>query len=64
MSDTDYYNGKFGSLTHNILEMLSQIEGNVKYAPKETYEDLREMLAFIGKRARKIKKEIGVKDEN
>ena len=27
----EYYEGMFGSLKHNILCMLSQIEGNIEY---------------------------------
>lgn len=45
-----YYQGKFGSLKHNILLMLSQIEGNLEYADKEDVEMIKEDLKFINKR--------------
>ncbi len=49
--NNEYYKGKFGSLKHNILLMLSQIEGNLEYSNLDILED----LAFIQKRVRQIK---------
>ncbi len=46
-----YYQGMFGSLKHNILLMLSQIEGNLPYSKLDFSED----LTFIQKRVRQIK---------
>jgi len=46
-----YYQGMFGSLKHNILLMLSQIESNLEYSDLDISED----LGFIQKRVRQIK---------
>ena len=51
MSDL-YYQGMFGSLKHNILCMLLQIDENIKYS---NGEDLTEELTFIQKRCEDIK---------
>ncbi len=53
MSDK-YYEGMFGSLKHNILLMLGQIEGNIEFS-KGT--DISEELKFIEKRCRKIRRD-------
>ena len=50
-NEKKYYDGMFGSLKHNILLMLSQIEGNLEYSNLDILED----LTFIQKRLRKIK---------
>lgn len=50
----EYYKGMFGSLKHNILLMLSQIEGNIEYSGDV---DISEELKFIEKRCRKIRKD-------
>ncbi len=46
-----YYQGMFSCLKHNILLMLSQIEGNLEYSDLDISED----LSFIQKRVRGIK---------
>lgn len=48
----EYYEGMFGSLKHNIILMLNQIEGNIEYSKgAEIIDD----LTFIQKKVRKIK---------
>ena len=51
MSD-QYYKGMFSSLKHNILLMLSQIEGNIEYS---NGEDFTKELSYIQERCEKIK---------
>ena len=55
-----YYMGLFGSLKHNILLMLSQIEGNIKYADKEAIKEIKEDLEFINSRIADIIKGISL----
>ena len=45
--------GMFGSLKHNILCMLGQIEGNIEYS---NGVDISEEIKFIEKRCRQIRK--------
>ena len=52
---TEYYNGMFGNLKHNILLMLSQIEGNIEHADKDDCEQLNKDLGFIKNRIKKIR---------
>ena len=47
----EYYVGMFGSLKHNILLMLNQIEGSLEHSKI----DFQEQLAFIQKRVKQIK---------
>ena len=49
-----YYEGMFGSLKHNILCMLGQIEANIEYSKGA---DISEEIKFIEKRCRKIRKQ-------
>jgi len=51
----DYYEGMFGSLKHNIILMLCQIQGNVVYAEGI---DITEELKFIEKKCRSIRKQL------
>ncbi len=50
----EYYNGMFGSLKHNILLMLSQIEGNLEYADAGAIKKIKKDLRFIKGRVDKI----------
>ncbi len=50
----EYYEGMFGSLQHNILVLLSQIEANIEYSEGA---EISEELKFIEKRCRKIRKQ-------
>ena len=50
-----YYRGMFGSLKHNIILMLSQIEGNIKYADKGDCKQIEEDLHFIEKKVKRIR---------
>lgn len=52
---TEYYKGMFGSLKHNILLMLSQIEGNIEHADKGSCNQVEEDLSFIEDRIKDIK---------
>lgn len=47
---TEYYKGMFGSLKHNILLMLGQIEGSMEFADL----DFTEELTLIQERVRQI----------
>ena len=49
-----YYAGEFGSLKHNILLMLSQIEVNLEYIDKEDLELVKNQLEFIKSRTNDI----------
>lgn len=62
MASKEYYEGMFGSLKHNILLMLSQIEGNIEYSKGV---DISEDIKFIEKRCRKIRSKFakGEQDE-
>ena len=48
----EYYEGMFGSLTHNIILMLSQIEGNIEYSEGA---NISEELEFIENRCKEIR---------
>lgn len=50
----EYYKGMFGSLKHNIILMLGQIEGNIEYSEGA---DISDDIKFIEKKCRKIRKE-------
>lgn len=52
-----YYEGMFGSLTHNILLMLGQIEANLEYTEQNPTEDLE----FIKKRIDEVIKKLNEK---
>lgn len=58
-----YYQGMFGSLKHNILLMLSQIEGNLGYASKEDLGLVKDYLEFIKKRTDDILNKLKEKKE-
>jgi len=53
---TDYYNSMFGTLKHNILLMLNQIDGNLKYSDDLDRKNAKEWLEFIEGRIKEIKK--------
>ena len=50
----NFYQGKFSSLKHNILLMLSQIEGNLEYANKNDLKLVKDYLEYIEKRTNNI----------
>ena len=53
----EYYSGMFSSLKHNILLMLSQIEGNLEFADEQTVRVIKNDLCFVKKRIDDIIKE-------
>ena len=53
---TEYYSSMFGTLKHNILLMLSQMEANLKPSDEVDRRNAKEHLKFIEGRIKEIKK--------
>jgi len=60
-SNKQYYEGKFGSLKHNIILMLNQIEGNIEYSEGANIID---DLTFIQKKVRSVKRKMKLNSQN
>ncbi len=52
------YEEMFETLSHNIILMLSQIEGNTEFATKEPCSQVDKKLEFIEKRIKEIRQKI------